>query len=103
MLLDDRSGKSHRCALDPTGVGVFILAIDIDRFMPVQQFRELMRSYGDAIRKSRKTKGVSRIYLPGEIELEKEKKSLKDGIELNESLVKSLNSLLEKSRSDLRL
>ena len=95
--------KTFHQPLGPTGVGVFILAIDIGRFMPIDQFKGAMQSYGDSIRKSRKTKGVSRIYLPGEIELEKEKKSLENGIELNESLVKSLNGLLEKTKSDLRL
>ena len=34
---------------------------------------------------SKKAKGVSRIYLPGEIEFEKEKKSLTEGIELSDS------------------
>ena len=57
----------------PTGVGVCCMAIDIERFMPLQEFKGLIRSYIESIRGSRKAKGVSRIYLPGEIESEKEK------------------------------
>jgi LDH2 family malate/lactate/ureidoglycolate dehydrogenase len=97
------SVKTFHQPLGPTGVGVFILAMAIDRFMPLQQFKGLMQSYGDSIKGSRKAKGVSRIYLPGEIEFEKEKKSMAEGIELNDSVVGSLNQLLEKVKSPLRL
>jgi LDH2 family malate/lactate/ureidoglycolate dehydrogenase len=95
--------KTFHQPLGPTGVGVFIIAIDVNRFMPIHEFKGLMESYGDSIKKSRKAKGVSRIYLPGEIELEKEKKSLAEGIELGDSVVGSLNQLLEKVKSRLRL
>ena len=95
--------KTFHQPLGPTGVGVFIMAIDVNRFMPIHQFKGLMESYGDSIKKSRKAKGVSQIYLPGEIELEKEKKSMAEGIELDDSVVGSLNQLLEKVKSRLRL
>ncbi|OGP93748.1 MAG: hypothetical protein A2156_15600 [Deltaproteobacteria bacterium RBG_16_48_10] len=95
--------KTFHQPLGPTGVGVFIMAIDVNRFMPIHQFKGLMQSYGDSIKKSRKAKGVSRIYLPGEIELEKEKESLKEGIELSDSAVDSLNQLLKKVKSPLRI
>lgn len=89
--------------LGPTGIGVLTMAIDIERFMPLDQFKQRMDSYIESIRKSKKAKGITRIYLPGEIELEKEKKSLEEGIELNESVVSDLNNLLEKVMSPTRL
>ncbi len=95
--------KTFHQPLGPTGVGVFIMAIDINRFMPLHQFKGLMQSYGDSIKKSRKAKGVSRIYLPGEIEFEKEKKNMAEGIELSDSVASSLNQLLERVKSPLRL
>jgi LDH2 family malate/lactate/ureidoglycolate dehydrogenase len=95
--------KTFHQPLGPTGVGVFVMAIDIGRFMPIAQFGELIKSYGESIRGSRKAGGVSRIYLPGEIEFEKEKKGLAEGIELDDSVVKDLNQLLEKVKSRLRL
>ncbi|HSB04659.1 MAG TPA: Ldh family oxidoreductase [Thermodesulfobacteriota bacterium] len=95
--------KTFHQPLGPTGVGVLIMAIDVNRFMPIQQFKRLMESYGDSIKKSRKAKGVSRIYLPGEIESEKDKKSLAEGIELSDSTTDSLNQLLEEVRSPLKL
>jgi LDH2 family malate/lactate/ureidoglycolate dehydrogenase len=95
--------KTFHQILGPTGVGVFTLAIDIERFMPRQQFDELIQGYLASIKTSKKAKGVSQIYLPGEIELEKERKSLAEGIELSDSVVKSLNQLLEEVKSPLRL
>jgi LDH2 family malate/lactate/ureidoglycolate dehydrogenase len=79
------------------------MAIDIERFMPLHQFKELMGSYVESIKKTKRVKDVLRIYLPGDIELEKEKKSLAEGIELDLTVVNSLNQLLEKMKSPLRL
>ena len=95
--------KTFHQPLGPTGIGVLTMAIDIERFMPLDQFKQLMDSYIGSIKKSKKAKGVSRIYLPGEIEFEKEKENLAEGIELNESVVSDLNQLLEKVKSPIRM
>jgi LDH2 family malate/lactate/ureidoglycolate dehydrogenase len=95
--------KTFHQPLGPTGIGAFTMAIDIERFMPLNQFRQLMESYVESIKQSKKAKGVFRIYLPGEIEFEKEKKSLAEGVRLNDSVVNNLNLLLEKVKSPLRL
>jgi LDH2 family malate/lactate/ureidoglycolate dehydrogenase len=95
--------KTIHQPLGPTGIGVLTMAIDIERFMPLDQFKKLMNAYAGSIKQSKKAKGVSRIYLPGEIEFEKEKKSLGEGILLSDSVVRSLNQLLEKVKSPLRL
>ncbi|MBM4306539.1 MAG: Ldh family oxidoreductase [Deltaproteobacteria bacterium] len=95
--------KTFHQPLGPTGIGVLTMAIDIEKFMPLSQFKQLIDSYIESIKKSKKAKGVSRIYLPGEIEIEKEKKSLAEGIELTESVVSDLNQLLEKMKSSNRL
>jgi len=87
----------------PTGVGVFCMAIDVERFMSFENFNLVLRSYTEAITGSKKARGVSRIYLPGEIEAEKERLSLKDGIEISPGTAKDLNDLLEKVKSPLRL
>jgi len=95
--------KTFHQPLGPTGIGVFSMAIDIERFMPLHQFRDLMTSYVALIKQSKRAKGVSQIYLPGEIEFEKERKSMAEGIQLNDSVVSDLNRLLEKVKSPLRL
>ena len=78
-----RGVKSFHQLTGPTGVGALTLAINVERFMPLAQFRNLMKGYADSIRSSRKAKGTARIYLPGEIESEKEKMSRERGIELS--------------------
>jgi LDH2 family malate/lactate/ureidoglycolate dehydrogenase len=87
----------------PTGVGACCLAMDVGKFMPLANFKALIRSYAESIRKSTKAPGFSRIYLPGEIEFEKEKASSEKGIDLQPGTAKDLNQLLEKVGSPLRL
>jgi LDH2 family malate/lactate/ureidoglycolate dehydrogenase len=95
--------KTYHQLAGPTGIGVFLMALDIERFMPLQQFKERIESYITSIKKTKKGEGVSQIYLPGEIELEREKQSLKEGVEISAEVAKDLNTLLEKTKSPLRL
>jgi LDH2 family malate/lactate/ureidoglycolate dehydrogenase len=95
--------KTFHQLLGPTGIGVFSMAIDMERFMPLHQFRQVMQAYISSVRGTKKVNGVSRIYLPGEIELENERQSLADGIEVDRDVAGSLNELLEKVKSPLRL
>ena len=95
--------KSFHQLTGPTEVGALTLAINVERFMPVEQFRELMNGYTESIRGSRKAKGTTRIYLPGEIEAEKERTSAEKGIELRPASSELVNQLLEKVKSPMRL
>jgi LDH2 family malate/lactate/ureidoglycolate dehydrogenase len=87
----------------PAGTGLFSAAIDISRFVPLDEFRKLMASYIESLRKVRKADGVSRIYFPGEIEYEEEKRSRAEGVEVDPMVTKSLNQILKKVNSPLRL
>ena len=98
-----RDIKSFHELMGPTEVGALTLAINVERFMPLGQFRGLMKGYLDSIRGSRKAKGTARIYLPGEIEAEKEKASRERGIELTAASIEMVNQLLEKLKSSMRL
>jgi LDH2 family malate/lactate/ureidoglycolate dehydrogenase len=95
--------RTYHQLAGPTGIGVFLMSLDIERFMPLQQFKERIESYITSIKQSKKAEGVSQIYLPGEIELERERQSLKEGIEISAEITKDLNTLLEKTKSPLRL
>lgn len=98
-----RDIKSFHQLMGPTEVGALTLAINVERFMPVDQFRRLMEGYVDGIRGSRRATGTARIYLPGEIESEKEKMCRERGIELRPASIELVNQLLEKARSSIRL
>jgi LDH2 family malate/lactate/ureidoglycolate dehydrogenase len=95
--------KTYHQLVGPTGIGVFLMAFDIERFMPLQQFKEQIKFYITSIKETKRAGGISQIYLPGEIELEREKQSLKEGVEISAEVAKDLNTLLEKTKSPLRL
>ncbi len=82
--------------LGPTGVGVMTMALDIGSFMALDQFTRLVSDHADSIRASRKAEGVERIYLPGEMESQREEISRSKGVELDQSVIQSLNQLLDK-------
>ena len=82
--------------LGPTGVGVMTMALDIGSFMALDQFARLVSDHADCIRGSRKAEGVERIYLPGEIEFEREEISRSEGVEMDRHALQSLNRLLGK-------
>jgi LDH2 family malate/lactate/ureidoglycolate dehydrogenase len=82
--------------LGPTGVGVMTMALDIGSFMAPDQFARLVSDHAKSIRGSRKAEGVKHIYLPGEIESEREEISRSKGVEMDQSAIQSLYQLLNK-------
>jgi len=98
-----RDVKTFHQPEGPTGVGVTLLAIDIARFMPLEQFRARVAEYGGAIRGSKKSRDASRIYLPGEIEAERELASAKTGVEIDAPVCESLDKLLAKAGLAIRM
>jgi len=89
--------------LSPTGVGVMTMAIDTARFMPRPIFDALVSEHVRAIQESPKARNCSRIYLPGEIEAEREKLGLQQGIQIDENVLESVDRLLSVRGVDLRL
>jgi LDH2 family malate/lactate/ureidoglycolate dehydrogenase len=86
-----------------TGVGVFCVAIDIKRFMDLDDFYSKVDNYIHEIKNLKKVKDVSEIYLPGEIELQQEEKANKQGIELTALTIEKLNDILSELGIDSRL
>jgi LDH2 family malate/lactate/ureidoglycolate dehydrogenase len=87
----------------PTGVGVMTMAIDIDRFMPADRFKELIDGHSNAIRESVKAKGTPRVYLPGEIEADRECLSGSVGVEIDPPIAEAIDGLLESRGLSIRL
>jgi LDH2 family malate/lactate/ureidoglycolate dehydrogenase len=87
----------------PTGIGVAVMAIAINRFMPLDQFLDLMKGYMDSVRQCKKAEGTARIYLPGEIEAEKELESVRNGVEIHESTITTINQILEELGIDYKI
>jgi LDH2 family malate/lactate/ureidoglycolate dehydrogenase len=87
----------------PTGVGVATVAIDVSRFMAPEQFGALVGEHVRSIRGSRRAAGTDRIYLPGEMEAQRERLAAQQGVEVDEAVCQALDALLEQKGLSLRL
>jgi ureidoglycolate dehydrogenase (NAD+) len=80
----------------PPGLGHAFIAINIEKIMPIDQFKGRMDKMIREIKNSPTAAECDRIYLPGEIEWGKRNLALKEGISMPDSI---LASLLELSKS----
>ena len=76
-----------------TNTGHAILAIAVEAFMPVDQFKRSVDAVARMIRGSEKLTGVERIFLPGEQSAEKQRERGANGIPMPKSLRDSLDTL----------
>ena len=81
---------------DPLIANGFYLAIDIERFMPLEIFGQKISSLVQDVKSSKKIKGVEQIYMPGEPEFENKAKRLESGIPLNYNVFNDLKDLSHK-------
>ena len=72
------------------GVGHAFLAVKIAAFDDVAAFKSRMDGYIDEIKGTPKAKGVTEIYLPGELEFLKERERREKGIPLPSRVVEEL-------------
>jgi len=61
------------------GLGYFMLAIDINKFRPFEEYQNDVDAYYAKIKNSRKKPGVEEIFMPGEIEHNNTVKNLAQG------------------------
>jgi LDH2 family malate/lactate/ureidoglycolate dehydrogenase len=95
--------KSFHAPEGATGVGASLIVLDISRFMELEVFQKHMEGYIQSIKTMKKAKGFDEIFIPGEIEYNKEQQSYKEGIELDEKAAEAIDSLLEAIGSEKRL
>ncbi len=75
--------------------GHLFIALNINRFIPVDNFKQLVDHYILQIKGSEKAEGVSEIYMPGEIELCKRERLVREGITLPKKVYDELIELRE--------
>ena len=95
--------KSFHATEGKTGVGATLMAIDIRKFMELDQFAQSMDEYLQTLKGMKKANFASEIFIPGEIEFRKEIASREKGIELDDKAVEVVNQLLEQVGSSQRL
>ncbi len=82
---------------EPTNEGHAFIAIDVAQMMPLGEFKGRMDWMIREIKSAPLAKGAERVYLPGEIELERRDVALVDGIPLPPDVVASLWELAEET------
>jgi LDH2 family malate/lactate/ureidoglycolate dehydrogenase len=72
--------------------GHFFMAINIAAFTPLTDFKQRVDTISRQIQSSRRKKGVERLYPPGLLEAEFEKRYAGDGVPLNKETIAGINS-----------
>ena len=70
--------------------GQFLLAMNVEAFTDVAEFRQRIDRVVRQIRESRLAPGCDQVYAPGELEASTERRYTKDGIPLNDETVAAL-------------
>lgn len=86
---------------EPQNVGHFFVAIDINRFMPIETFKERMDLYIRGIKAEPKANGVAEILIPGELEHRRVMERKTNGIELPLKVAEELADIGKRYHIDL--
>lgn len=78
---------------EPAGIAHTCVALRIDRFMPVAEFKARVDQLIDCMHQCPPAAGADRIFVPGEIEFEIEQRRKKEGIPINTALRAELHSI----------
>ena len=87
------SGGRFGAMLGQPGHSQFFLALQIERYLPLPEFRARMEQLVEQIHGSALAPGAERVYLPGEIEHELRRARLREGIPLDTNTLASLRRL----------
>ena len=79
----------------PQGVGHFLGAIDVSKFLDADVFRAGVSAMSGEIKSLKRAEGVDEILLPGERSARSAEKKAKDGIDVPEAVCTELNALGE--------
>ena len=77
----------------PLTVGHFFMAINIEAFVPLPEFKATTGAILRELRSSTKAPGQTRIYTAGEKEFEHEKKVRTEGVPVNHNLQKDIKTM----------
>jgi LDH2 family malate/lactate/ureidoglycolate dehydrogenase len=81
-------------------IGHFFLAIDVEHFIPLSDFRKITGNMMRELRSSPVTPGQTRIYTAGEKEYYHTQKVMAEGVEITPGVQKALHSLQEEFNLD---
>ena len=70
--------------------GIFLAAIDVGAFTPVDRFKEAVDSVIDDLKSARLARGFDEIMVPGEPEWREQEKRFRDGIYLDDPIYRDI-------------
>lgn len=79
----------------PQGVSHFFIAINVQEFMEISEFKSRMDEFAEWIKGSKRAKGVEEVYLPGEIEYRKQFDRKKNGIPMSRDILADLQKVAQ--------
>jgi ureidoglycolate dehydrogenase (NAD+) len=79
----------------PTRHGAAFLAVNVGAMIPIDAFKQRVDTLIRSIRQAPKAKGSDRIYVPGEMEWQKRRQALVNGIAMPEDVLESLRGLAQ--------
>ncbi len=79
----------------PQNVGYFIVVIDPSKFLPMEDFLNRVDDMLEEFKACPTAPGAARVYIPGEIEADRERVSRETGIELSDAVAAELRSVGE--------
>jgi LDH2 family malate/lactate/ureidoglycolate dehydrogenase len=114
LIIDILSGAlsgaaclTHTRSLYPenekSNMGQFYLALNVDSFIPVQEFKARVDCVISELKSSPPGFGFHEILIPGEIEYRTEKKRLKEGIPIDDETMRAMESLCKRLKVNLQL
>ncbi len=75
--------------------GLFMMALQIDRFAPLAEFILRISEMSDYVKSSRPAAGFDRVLIPGEFEHEQRQQRTREGIELPQSVWNEVCDIVE--------
>lgn len=88
-----RVGWIYDESTEPVNIGHFFLAMDISKFMPLNDFVSRLNNMVEEIKESPKAQGVEEIFIPGERRTNIAVKRSKEGIPVSDQLLAEFNQL----------
>jgi len=77
----------------PQEVGHFFAAVDISRFLPVEEFKHRVDQLAREMKEAPRRAGVAEIFLPGEIEFRQQEVRERDGIPIDIPVWKKMEEI----------
>jgi len=80
----------------PRKLGHFVMALDIGRFMPLENFKAHLAEMNAELNAMSPAAGFDRVYFPGQVEGEKRRRRMAEGIPIDPGLYHELRGLSER-------